>query len=94
MEKEREKNFNVKEKHPWLLVIGAPTGDRTSNLGMCPDRESNPQPFGLQSDTQPTKPHWPGQKNSLVVHHIEWYCFSFDDYSGDYLKKNSVCSLR
>ena len=28
----------------------APTEDRTCNLGMCPDQESNPQPFGVQND--------------------------------------------
>ena len=25
---------------------------------MCPDRESNWQPFVLQDDAEPTKPHW------------------------------------
>ena len=26
---------------------GKERGDRTYNLGMCPDQELNPQPFGL-----------------------------------------------
>ena len=33
-----------------------PTGDP----GMCPDWESNWQPFGSQVDTQSTEPHQPG----------------------------------
>ena len=36
-----------------------PTGDLTSNPGMCPDWESNRQPFGWQSSAQSTEPHQP-----------------------------------
>ena len=43
----------------WLLFIGAPTGDRTHNLGMCSDLELNQRLFGLQSSVQPTEPHQP-----------------------------------
>ena len=51
-EKERERNINVKEKHPSVASPRASTGDRTCNPGMCPDQESNPQPFfGLRDDT-------------------------------------------
>ena len=35
MEKERERNNDVREKHQ--LVASCMTGDRTRNLGMCPD---------------------------------------------------------
>ena len=35
-------------------------GDQTHNLGMCPDWESNLQPFGYGKMLQPTEPHWPG----------------------------------
>ena len=38
----------------------------TGNPGVCPDQESNWRPFGLQDNTGPTEPHWPGQ------------CYSFD----------------
>ena len=33
-----------------------PTGDLACNPGMCPDWESNQQPFGLQASTQSTEP--------------------------------------
>ena len=36
-----------------------PTGDPAYNLGMCPDWESNLQPFGLQASSQSTEPHQP-----------------------------------
>ena len=38
----------------------APHGDLASNPGMCPDWESNPQPFGSQAGTESTEPHQPG----------------------------------
>ena len=36
--------------------------DQGLNLqpGMCPDQESNSQPFALWDGTQPTEPHWSG----------------------------------
>ena len=36
-----------------------PTGDLAGSPGMCPDWESNLQPFGLQAGTQSTEPHQP-----------------------------------
>ena len=38
----------------------APTGDLAHNPHMCPDWESNWQPFGFQAITQSTEPHQPG----------------------------------
>ena len=38
----------------------SPPGDLARNPGMCPDWESNQQPFGSQARTQSTKPHQPG----------------------------------
>ena len=32
---------------------------------MCPDWESNLQPFGSQAGTQSTEPHQPGESNFL-----------------------------
>ena len=37
------------EKHPSVACQALPTGDLAHNPGMCPDGESNLQPFGLQS---------------------------------------------
>ena len=37
-----------------------PTGDQTRNPGMCPDWESNLQPFGAPADTPTAKSHPPG----------------------------------
>ena len=34
-----------------------PTGDLARSAGMCPDWESNQQPFASQPDTQSTEPH-------------------------------------
>ena len=38
-----------REKDTWI--------PHTHNPGMCPDQESNQQPFALQDDAQPTEPH-------------------------------------
>lgn len=35
----------------WLPPEHTPTGDRTQNLGVCPDGGSNPQRFGVWDDT-------------------------------------------
>ena len=37
-----------------------PTGDLACNPGLCPDWESNPQPFGSQAGAQSTEPHQRG----------------------------------
>ena len=52
--RERERNIDVREK--LLPPVQAPTGNRNSNLGMCPDQGSNPQPSGAWFNTQPTEP--------------------------------------
>ena len=41
--RERKEERNIS----WLPPVHVPTGDQTCNLGMCPDREWNPQPFGV-----------------------------------------------
>ena len=49
------------EKHSCVVAsCTPPTGDLACNPGMCPDRESNWQPFGSQASAQPTEPHQPG----------------------------------
>ena len=53
-EKEGEKHQCVVASHE------PPTGDLAHNPGMCPDWESNQQPFGSQAGTQSTERHQPG----------------------------------
>ena len=43
--REKERNMNR------LLSVHALTGDQTCGLGMCPNLESNIQPFGVWNDT-------------------------------------------
>ena len=56
------------EKHQWLVASCAPpTGDMACNSGMCPDWESNQQPFGSQAGVQSTEPHQPGQEGEFLL---------------------------
>ena len=51
----------MREKHQCIVAFYiSPTGDPTHNPGMCPDWESNQQPFDMQAGTQSTEPHQPG----------------------------------
>ena len=46
------------KKHQWVVASCAPpTGDLAYNPGMCPDWESNWQPFGSQAHAQANEPH-------------------------------------
>ena len=45
-ERQRERNIDQ------MPLTGALMGDLACNPGMCPDWESNQQPFGLWDDTQ------------------------------------------
>ena len=47
-----------------------PTGDLACNPGMCPDRDSNQQPFGSQACPQSTEPHQPEQSQVLLLTNI------------------------
>ena len=49
----KRENIDVERNIDWLPPISTLIGDRISNLGMCPDQEANPQPFGLW-DNAPT----------------------------------------
>ena len=49
------------EKHQLVASHMSPTRDLVHNPSMCPDWESNQQPFGLQASAQPTEPHQSGQ---------------------------------
>ena len=44
-EKQNVSNINC------LPPVHSPTGDRTSNLGKCPNQGLNPQPSGVWNDT-------------------------------------------
>ena len=62
-EREREKHRCEGEVSISCLLVCAPAGDRTRNLGMCPDHESN-QKYDLSvygKALQPTEQHQPGQ---------------------------------
>ena len=49
------------DKHQCVVASHVPpTGDLARNPGMCPDWESNLQPFGSQAGAQSTEPHQPG----------------------------------
>ena len=52
--RERKRNISVREKHQSIASCINLTGNQTHDLGMCPDRESNPQPFGVQDNVQPS----------------------------------------
>ena len=57
--------MDVREKHRLVASCMHPyraqMEEQTHNPGMCPDWESNPQPFGYEM-TLPTEPHWPGRE--------------------------------
>ena len=44
-----ETMMSVRNMDQWPPT-NALTGDRTHNLGVCPDRRSNPQPFTIQEN--------------------------------------------
>ena len=59
-EKERERNIDVYDTSVGCLSRAPNQGPGPHNPGMCPDWESNLQPFGPQASTQSTEPHQPG----------------------------------
>ena len=46
--------------------VCAPMGDQIHNLGMCPDRESNPQTFGVQDNASTNWATWPGYRDATL----------------------------
>ena len=55
------------EKHQYVVASHLPpTGDLACNPGMCPDWESNLQPFGLQACTPSTELHKPGHNVGII----------------------------
>ena len=56
------------EKHQCMVASHMPpTGDLAHNPGMCPDWESNQQPFGSQAHAQSTELHQPGPLLLLLM---------------------------
>ena len=60
------KGGRKRKKHQWVASRTHPTRDLAHNPGMCPDWESNQQPFSSQASTQSTEPHQPGHTLKLV----------------------------
>ena len=60
--------WKKREKHQRMVAsCTPPTGDLACKPGMCPERDSNQQPFSLQASTQSTEPHQPGQENQYSL---------------------------
>ena len=55
------------EKHRSVASCKTLTGGLACNPGMCPDWESNQQPFVWQAGAQSTEPHQPGPGFSLFL---------------------------
>ena len=57
------------KKHQCVVASHAPpTGDLAHNPGICPDWESNRQPFGSQASTESTEAHQPGVIPHYFLH--------------------------
>ena len=61
-EKETERNTNA-----WLLLKRPALGTWLTTQSCALDWESNWQPFGLQTSTQSTEPHQPGQNKVTLI---------------------------
>ena len=62
-EREGEKHQCERETSIGCLLYMPPP----PNPGMCPDQESNQQPFALWDDAQPTQPHQSGLNYYLLI---------------------------
>ena len=64
--RERQRNINVEEKHRLVASLRYPKrGSNTPQLGMCPDREQNLQPFRVL-DNAPTNWATPTRARSYL----------------------------
>ena len=60
-ERQRErKKHQYKRNTDWLPPTCDQTRDQTPNLGMCPNRGSNPQPFSVWDNAPNDYATWPG----------------------------------
>ena len=71
-EEERERNVDViwQRYTDWLPLSHTPNRGLAHNPGMCPDWESNRQPFSLQAVTQSAEPHHPGLLYVFYLHFL------------------------
>ena len=60
LERGREGKREGEKRPPVVACQAPPTGHLAHNLGMCPDWESNQQPFALQAGVPSTEPHQAG----------------------------------
>ena len=65
-ENKGKENTNMSEKHRLIASWTCPSWDRTCNLGMCPDWESNLQYFGIWEDTPSNWATWLGLTGDLI----------------------------
>ena len=84
-----------------------PTGDLACSPGMCPDWESNQQPFGSQAGIQSTQLHPPGlfvylfiyfeeavDSHGLIIHkNIKSYKMMFPSYSSSHSAQRRPFSI-
>ena len=79
-----------------------PTGDLARNTSMCPDWESNRQPFGSQAGVQSIEPHQPGPNwKFLTISNKEPHMFTlpwcwdtaFDIHVLDCASQEQPCRL-
>ena len=68
------------EKHQCVVASHtSPPGDPACNPGMCPDRESNPRPFGSQASTQSTQSRQPGQRSEIALKYGNTLIYNLND---------------
>ena len=85
-EKERERHSDVRKKHQLTAFHMNPDWHPHRNPGIYPDQKLNRWPFGLLGDTQPTEPHWTGEKliSCCVVRY--YYVYILILYVTNFLK--------
>ena len=61
-ERDKERKALMGEKNTdWLPPVHAWAWEQTVNLGICPDWESNPQPFSVRDNAPTNRATWSGQ---------------------------------
>ena len=66
-EKGREREREGEKYQCVVACHTPPPVDLACNPSMCPDWESNWQPFGSQTGTQSTEPHQPGEGGKFFL---------------------------